>query len=91
MKAVWYERNGSARDVLQFGERETASAPGPNEVRVHIRASGINPSDTKRRAGFNNQTIAVPAIVPHSDGAGVIDMVGNQVSKSRIGQRVLAV
>ena len=49
MKAVWYERTGAAPDVLIFGEIPTPSA-GPGEVRVRLEASGINPSDAKRRA-----------------------------------------
>ena len=49
MKAAWYDRSGAARDVLQVGELPDPQA-GPGEVRVRIAASGINPSDVKRRA-----------------------------------------
>ncbi len=84
MRAAWYERNGSAREVLQVGELETPE-PGPGEVRVRIRASGINPSDWKTRSG--SRPMAGPRVVPHSDGAGEIDAVGPGVRR-RLGERV---
>jgi NADPH2:quinone reductase len=62
--------------------------PGPGEVRVRIAWSGVNPSDVKSRAGTRSKTLPFARIVPHSDGSGVIDAVGDGVSKERIGQRV---
>ncbi len=87
MHAAWYEKNGTARDVINFGELPDVR-PAPGEVRVKIASSGVNPSDVKRRAGNLGQTIAYPRILPHSDGAGVIDAVGEGVSRLRIGERV---
>src|SRR5918995_893608 len=88
MRAAWYDRKGTARDVLQVGELETPE-PKPGEVRVAVKASGINPSDTKGRAGARgNLTMPFPRIVPHQDGAGVIDAVGEGAPASRIGERV---
>ena len=55
---------------------------------MKLRASGVNPSDVKSRAGLRTKTLAFPRIVPHSDGAGVIDAVGAGVSASRVGERV---
>src|SRR6188472_4383656 len=86
MKAAYYERNGSARDVLKVGDVETPH-PGPGEVRVKLTVSGVNPSDVKSRQG-STRKIAYPRVIPHSDGAGVIDAVGDGVSKTRIGERV---
>ena len=86
MKATYYERNGSARDVLMVGDVETPH-PSPGEVRVKIAVSGINPSDVKSRQG-STRKITYPRVIPHSDGAGVIDEVGDGVSKTRIGERV---
>ena len=86
MRAVFYELNGNAREVLRFGEIETPH-PGSGEVRVKLAASGVNPSDVKSRQGLTRK-IAYPRVVPHSDGAGVIDEVGNGVPKSRVGERV---
>lgn len=86
MRAAFYEQNGPARDVLHLSEIETPK-PGAGEVRVHLATSGVNPSDVKARRGATRK-IAFPRVVPHSDGAGEIDMVGDGVDKSRIGQRV---
>ena len=86
MRAVWYEKNGTAKEVLQVGEVETPQ-PGPGEVRIKLKSSGVNPSDVKNRAGATRK-IAFPRVIPHSDGAGIIDAVGAGVAQSRIGERV---
>ncbi|GEN98670.1 NADPH:quinone oxidoreductase [Novosphingobium sediminis] len=86
MRAVWYEETGPAAQVLRLGEMETPQ-PGAGEVRVRLHASGVNPSDVKSRAGLRGP-IAFPRVIPHSDGAGVIDAVGEGVSPARIGTRV---
>ena len=85
MKAVWYEQNGTA-EVLQPGEMAEPE-PGPGEVRVRIVASGVNPSDWKRRQGLT-QPLSFARVIPHQDGSGVIDMAGPGVPGSRIGERV---
>lgn len=85
MHAIWYERNGPAREVLQFGEMPDPE-PGPGEVRVRVHASGVNPSDWKTRSG--TRPMAAPRVIPHSDGAGVIDRVGPGVDPARLGERV---
>jgi NADPH2:quinone reductase len=85
MKAVWYDRNGAA-DVLQIGELPDPE-PGPGEVRVRVVASGVNPSDWKRRQGLTRR-MEFPRVIPHQDGAGVIDRVGPGVPESRLGERV---
>lgn len=86
MRAAYYEQNGAAREVLRVGEVDTAQA-GPGEVRVKLLTSGVNPSDVKSRQGTTRK-IAWPRLIPQSDGAGVIDQVGDGVAKSRIGERV---
>jgi NADPH2:quinone reductase len=86
MRAAYYEANGPARTVLRVDEVETPQ-PGPGEVRVRLAASGINPSDVKSRAGVTRK-IAFPRVIPHSDGAGQIDRVGDGVAPSRVGERV---
>ncbi|MCE2510771.1 MAG: NADPH:quinone reductase [Alphaproteobacteria bacterium] len=86
MRAAWYEACGPARDVLQLGEMPTPSA-GPGEVRVRLHASGINPYDVKVREGLR-QKMAFPRIVPHCDGAGEIDAIGDGVPEARLGERV---
>ena len=87
MKAAWYERTGAAPDVLQLGEIATPE-PGPGEVLVRMHASGINPSDTKMRAGWRGAAMAFPRIVPHSDGAGEIVALGAGVPASRLHEKV---
>ena len=86
MRAAFYERNGPARDVLKVGDIDQPK-PGPGEVRVKLKTSGVNPSDVKSREG-RTRKIAFPRVIPHSDGAGDIDMVGDGVPASRIGERV---
>jgi NADPH2:quinone reductase len=87
MYAVWYEQLGPADQVLHFGEMEIP-ALGPDEVRVRVHTSGVNPSDVKRRSGASNIPLPFPRIIPQSDGAGVIEAVGANVSPSRVGERV---
>ena len=86
MKAAWYERNGSARDVLQVGDIDKPKVE-PGKVLVRIHATGVNPSDTKRRARMP-LPVGVTQFIPHQDGAGVIEAVGESVPVSRVGQRV---
>ncbi len=84
MKAAWYSRNGEAQDVMQVGDLPTPS-PQPGEVLVRLATSGVNPSDVKSRRA---RPLSDPLIVPHSDGAGVIEAVGQGVPASRVGERV---
>jgi len=84
MRAVFYEANGAARDVLRADQVETPE-PGAGEVRVRLRTSGVNPSDVKSRG---LRKLAFPRVIPHSDGAGEIEAVGTGVPKSRVGERV---
>jgi NADPH2:quinone reductase len=87
MRAAFYESTGPAREVIQLGELATPE-PGPGEVRVRLACSGVNPSDVKSRAGLRSRELPFPRIVPHSDGAGVIDRVGDGVPAARLGERV---
>lgn len=86
MRAAYYESNGPAREVLRVADVETPQA-GRGEVRVRLRTSGVNPSDVKSRAGLTRK-LAFPRVIPHSDGAGEIDAVGEGVSPARVGERV---
>jgi NADPH:quinone reductase len=85
--AAWYDRQGPAAEVLQVGELP-APDPAPGEVRVRVRFSGINPGDTKKRSGWQGAPMSFERIIPHSDGAGVIEAVGAGVDSERLGQRV---
>ncbi len=85
MKAAWYESTGPAHAVLRVGDMPDP-VPSDGEVRVRVAASGVNPSDWKTRGG--SRPMAGPRVIPHSDGAGVIDAVGPSVDTARIGERV---
>jgi NADPH2:quinone reductase len=84
MKAAWYSRNGEAQDVMVLGDLPKPNAQA-GEVLVRLATSGVNPSDVKSRRA---RPVGDPLIVPHSDGAGVIEAVGAGVPASRVGERV---
>ena len=86
MRAIWYDRTGPARDVLELGERPTPE-PGHGQALVRIRASGVNPSDVGLRGGVMGP-MAYPRVTPNSDGAGVVEAVGPGVAAAWVGQRV---
>jgi NADPH2:quinone reductase len=87
MKAAWFEKFGSASQVLITGEFPTPK-PGPGEVLVQVASSAVNPSDVKKRAGSIPSLLDDGAVIPHSDGAGVVQAVGDGIDKNRVGQRV---
>lgn len=87
MKAAWFERFGAADEVLIVGEQPDPVA-GPGEVLVRLVASGVNPSDVKKRAGSFPNLLDDGLIIPHSDGAGIIEAVGDGVSDRQVGDRV---
>ncbi|QPF84085.1 NADPH:quinone reductase [Bradyrhizobium genosp. L] len=86
MKAVWYERTGAAPTVLTVGEMPTPDA-GPGEVRIRLEASGVNPADVGRRSG-NYRAMEFPRVIPNSDGAGIVDQLGEGVTRVAVGDRV---
>jgi NADPH:quinone reductase len=87
MKAAWYEKQGPAREVLTVGEMPDP-VPAGGEVRIRISASGINPGDVKKRQDWAGFGMAYPRVIPHSDGAGRVDQVGEDVSKDWLGRAV---
>ena len=87
MRAAWYEKQGPARDVLTVSEMPDP-VPGFGEVRIRVAASGINPGDTKKVTDVFGLGMPFPRIIPHSDGAGTVDMVGEGVSQGLRGKRV---
>jgi NADPH:quinone reductase-like Zn-dependent oxidoreductase len=82
MRATWFESFGSARDVLQVGEKDEPEV-GAGEVLVRIATSGINPSDVKKRAGSFPNLLDLGYVIPNSDGAGVIEAVGRHRGRIR--------
>jgi NADPH:quinone reductase len=86
MKAIVYSAPGPS-SVLTLSERDIVE-PGPGEVRVRIAVSGVNPTDWKRRASGDGPRDGFDAVVPNQDGAGVVDAVGDGVSRLAVGDRV---
>ncbi|MGH2413744.1 MAG: alcohol dehydrogenase catalytic domain-containing protein, partial [Microcystaceae cyanobacterium] len=87
MQAVWYEEKGSVQ-VLKVGTLPIPEV-GAGEVLVRVYASGVNPSDTKLRSGWGgNLEMQFPRVIPHNDGAGIIEQVGAGIPVDRIGDRV---
>jgi NADPH2:quinone reductase len=87
MIAAWYEKQGPARDVLMVGEMPDPH-PAAGEVRICIAASGINPGDIKKRQDAFGIGMSYPRVIPHSDGAGRVDEIGEGVSSEWIGRSV---
>ena len=87
MRAALYRQFGPARDVLELCEVDTPS-PGPGEVLVRLHTSAINPSDVKKRAGAFPDLLDAGFVIPNSDGAGIIESIGEGVDKGRKGERV---
>jgi len=88
MKAVTFDRFGSA-EVLQTTELDIPR-PGPGQVRVRIKAVGVNPVEGKIRSGMMEAVFptALPA-VPGSEFAGIVDAVGDGVAQLHAGDEVL--
>jgi len=87
MKAAWYEKQGPARDVLTIGEMDDPQ-PLAGEVRIRVAFSGVNPGDVKKRQDAFGVGMPYPRVIPHSDGAGTVNAVGEGVSREWIGRRV---
>ena len=87
MKAAWYEKQGAARDVLVVGDMDDPQ-PRAGEVRIRVAFSGVNPGDVKKREDAFGVGMPYPRVIPHSDGSGTVDAVGEGVSREWIGRRV---
>ena len=87
MKAAWYEKQGAAQDVLVVGEMNDPQ-PRAGEVRIRSAFSGANPGDVKKREDAFGVGMPYPRVIPHSDGSGTVDEVGEGVSREWLGRRV---
>jgi NADPH2:quinone reductase len=87
MKAAWYEKQGAARDVLVVGDIEDPQ-PRAGEVRIRVAFSGVNPGDVKKREDAFGVGMPYLRVIPHSDGSGTVDTVGEGVAREWIGRRV---
>jgi len=87
MKAAWYEKQGAARDVLVIGAMDDPQ-PHAGEVRIRVSFSGVNPGDVKKREDAFGVGMPYPRIIPHGDGSGTVDTVGEGVPREWIGRRI---
>ena len=87
MKAAWFEKFGAPADTIIIGEQPKPVA-GDGQVLVKLKTTGVNPSDVKKRIGAFPNLLDNGHVIPHSDGAGIIEAVGKGVPDSRIGERV---
>src|ERR1700674_219881 len=87
-KAVTFSEYGGP-EVLQLAQVEEPHA-GPGQVRVRIRAAGVNPIDWKIRRGLmaTFRPVRFPS-VPGVEFAGVVDQIGNGVTNVAVGDAVL--
>ena len=87
MRAVVIPRHGPP-EVLRVEERPDPPV-GPGEVRVAVRAAGINFADTMARAGTYPDAPPVPCVVGY-EVAGEVESVGEGVDAHAVGDRVVA-
>ena len=87
MRAAWYEKQGAARDVLVLGKVDDPQ-PHAGEVRIRIAFSGVNPGDVKKREDAFGVGMPYQRVIPHSDGSGTVDAVGEGVSGEWVARRV---
>jgi NADPH:quinone reductase-like Zn-dependent oxidoreductase len=87
MRAVVITKTGGP-SVLQVQERPDPS-PGPGQVRIAVRAAGVNFADTLARVGLYDDAPPLPSVVGY-EVAGEIAEVGEGVDARRIGDRVMA-
>src|ERR1700757_5100576 len=87
MKAAWYEKQGRASEVLTVGDMPDP-CPGPGELGIRIATSGVNPGDIRKRQDDFGYGMPYPRVIPHSDGAGQVDQVGDGISSEWLGRSV---
>jgi NADPH2:quinone reductase len=62
--------------------------PAGSEVRIRVVASGVNPGDVKKRQDTFGYGMAYARVIPHSDGAGQVDEIGEGVPSEWLGRAV---
>ena len=87
MRAITFSRFGNASDVIEIQEVAKPTA-GEGEVLVKVMTSTPNPSDTNKRNGSFPNLLDDGYVIPHSDGAGIVEAVGSGVSQDLVGKRV---
>jgi NADPH:quinone reductase-like Zn-dependent oxidoreductase len=88
MRAVVITEHGDL-SVLQVQERQDPPPPGPGQVRIAVRAAGVNFADHLARVGLYPDAPKPPVIVGY-EVAGTIEATGQGVDAARVGDRVFA-
>ncbi|RDI72548.1 zinc-binding dehydrogenase [Halopelagius longus] len=88
MQAVQFAEHGD-RDVIEYGEFPDPE-PGRGEVVVDVKAAALNHLDVWTRRGLPGLDLEMPH-VPGSDMAGVVDELGEGVTRFEEGDRVALV
>lgn len=86
MRALVCKQYGPADDLVI--EEWNSPEPGPGQVRVDVRAAGINFPDLLSIAG-KYQVRSEPPFIPGIEGAGVVSAVGEGVDRIAVGDRVI--
>ena len=87
MQAVHMTAPGPAGEVLRLVEVPLPEITRPSQIRVQLRAAGVNPIDTKLRSRGVFYPDALPVILG-SDGAGIVTDTGAEVERFRPGDAV---
>lgn len=87
MRQIWISRTGRP-DVLQVREAPDPNA-GADEVRIRVRAAGINFADLLARVGLYPDAPKIPCVVGY-EVSGTIEQVGEGVTGHKVGDRVFA-
>ena len=87
MRAAVYRQAGEPAEVLSVVDDADEPHAGPDQVRVAVRAAGVNPIDWKNVTGMMGRSPAGPT-VPGIDAAGVVDEVGDGVRGVAVGDEV---
>ena len=88
MRAVVITKHGPP-SVLKVQDRPDPPPPAAGQVRISVRAAGVNFADHLARVGLYPDAPKVPSVVGY-EVAGTIEAVGDGVDPARVGQRVLA-
>ena len=85
MKAIQVHKFGPA-EVMQY-EEIAKLKPGKNQIKIEVKAIGVNPVDTYIRAGIYPIKPDLP-YTPGKDGSGIITEIGSEVQQKKVGDRV---
>lgn len=86
MKAIYFETGGTV-DVMRYGDVSEPAQCDETQVKVRLKAAGINPVDSKIRAAPNRFPVTFP-VIPGCDGAGIVTAVGPDVQRFKTGDEV---